>query len=252
MKKNNLEFYDLNAECWWDENAKIYALHHLNQPRFQFFDRYINNWEGLNVLDVGCGGGFSCEFMAKRGAIVSGVDQSQKCIEIAKAHANNHNLQIDYQYGFAEELPYQDKTFDVVICVDVLEHVEDIKKVIAEIYRVLKPNGLFCFDTINKTFKSKLIMIWLLENILNKIPRGIHDWEKFIKPEDLTSLIKETGFNKVEIKGFNIFGESLYQNILDYFYYQKTKNFIISISDNTSVMYIGYAVKNTNIISIND
>ncbi|MCU0538166.1 MAG: methyltransferase domain-containing protein [Hydrococcus sp. Prado102] len=87
MKKNDLQFYELNADKWWDENAKIYALYHLNKPRFEFFDRYVSNWQGLKALDVGCGGGFSCEFMAKRGVIVSGIDRSQKCIEAARKHS---------------------------------------------------------------------------------------------------------------------------------------------------------------------
>jgi 2-polyprenyl-6-hydroxyphenyl methylase/3-demethylubiquinone-9 3-methyltransferase len=80
MKKNDLEFYDVSAENWWNTDAKIYALYHLNQPRFAFFDRYVSDWKGLTALDVGCGGGFSCEFMAQRGVAVSGIDQSAKCM----------------------------------------------------------------------------------------------------------------------------------------------------------------------------
>jgi len=241
--KNDLEFYNLNAECWWDENAKIYALNHLNQPRFSFFDRYVTQWQGLKVLDVGCGGGFSCEFLAKRGAIVSGIDQSQNCIAAAKEHADQHGFSIDYIYGFAENLPYKSNYFDAVICVDVLEHVTDVNKVIAEIYRVLKIGGYFFFDTINKSFKSKVVMIWLLEDILRQIPRGIHDWEKFIKPEDLVELMQKQGFIDFDIKGFNVLGETIQENIQSYLYYRKNKNFRITISDNTSIMYIGKAVK---------
>lgn len=246
MKRNDLNFYDLNAECWWDEDAKIYALNYLNQPRFNFFERYVEQWQGLKVLDVGCGGGFSCEFIAKQGAIVSGVDQSKKCINKAVEHAAMQQLKIDYQHGFAENLPYLSNTFDVVVCVDVLEHVANISKAISEIYRVLKPNGFFFFDTINRTFKSKVVMIWLLENVLREIPCGIHDWQKFVKPEELIGLMKKTGFIDFEMKGFNIFGESLYKNVLAYVYYRQNKNFRISISDKLSVMYIGKAVKAEN------
>lgn len=243
MKKNDLEFYDLSADDWWKEDEKIYALYHLNQPRFEFFDCYVPNWQGLKALDVGCGGGFTCEFMAQRGVIVSGIDQSVKCITKAQEHALISKLQIDYQHGFAEKLPYGDRTFDVVVCVDVLEHVADLCKTLKEIYRVLKPNGLFFFDTINRNFKSKLIMIWLLENILQEIPCGIHDWKRFIKPEELIDLMHAHGFTGIEIKGFNIFGESLYHNLLSYIHYKKRKSFRIKISDNTSLMYIGKAVK---------
>lgn len=246
MKKNDLEFYDLSADNWWQEDAKIYALYHLNQPRFDFFDRYVRNWQGLKALDVGCGGGFSCEFMAKKGVRVSGIDRSIKCIIKAQAHAAISGLEIDYRQGLAEQLPYSDNTFDVVICVDVLEHIVSLNRVISEIYRILKPQGLFFFDTINRNFKSKVIMIWLLENILREIPRGIHDWQKFIKPEELTSLLNKTGFNSIDVKGFNLFGETLYHNIIAYLYYKQTGSFKAKINTNTSLMYIGKAVKNNN------
>ncbi|MDJ0715400.1 MAG: bifunctional 2-polyprenyl-6-hydroxyphenol methylase/3-demethylubiquinol 3-O-methyltransferase UbiG [Prochloraceae cyanobacterium] len=242
-KRNDLEFYDRVADQWWDDRAKIYALHHLNLPRFQYFDRYITNWDGLKVLDVGCGGGFTCEFLAARGAIVSGIDQSQNCIAKAREHAQKNSLTIEYKNSESENLPYEDSSFDAVICVDVLEHVSDLKQSILEIDRVLKPGGFFGFDTINRTFKSKLIMIWLLEDILRQIPQGIHDWEKFIKPEELTQLLQENNLGKIDIKGFNIFGESLLDNISTYFYYQKTKGFQININNDLSVMYIGKAEK---------
>ncbi|MBD2743810.1 3-demethylubiquinone-9 3-O-methyltransferase [Coleofasciculus sp. FACHB-1120] len=243
MKKNDLKFYDLSADRWWQEDEKIYALYHLNQPRFDFFDRHVSNWQGLQALDVGCGGGFTCEFMAKRGVKVSGIDQSAKCIQQAQDHASLSGLQIDYQHGYSENLPYRANTFDIVVCVDVLEHVADLRQTISEIHRILKPNGLFLFDTINKTFLSKFIMIWLLENILQEIPRGIHDWNQFIKPQELTTLMHSQGFSSIEIKGFNIFGESIYKNLLAYIYYKKTGKFQVGISNNISVMYIGKALK---------
>jgi 2-polyprenyl-6-hydroxyphenyl methylase / 3-demethylubiquinone-9 3-methyltransferase len=243
MKKNDLEFYDVSADNWWQTDAKIYALYHLNQPRFEFFDRYVNNWQGLKALDVGCGGGFSCEFMAKRGVVVSGIDQSVKCIKAAQAHAAMSKLKIDYRYGFAEKLPYEDNTFDIVICVDVLEHVADIQKTLLEINRVLKPEGILFFDTINRNFQSKVVMIWLMENILREIQRGIHDWKKFIKPEELTQLMYQSGFFDIEIKGFDIFGDVLKLNFLNYREYKKNGTIKVKINDNTSIMYIGKAVK---------
>ena len=244
--RNDLQFYDQSAGQWWHPNAKIYALHHLNPLRFEYFDRHIANWQGLKVLDVGCGGGFSCEFMAARGTQVFGIDQSQKCIAIAQAHAACNGFEIDYQTGFAECLPYTTNYFDIVICVDVLEHVGDLKQTVAEIYRVLKPGGVFCFDTINRTFKSQLIMIWLLEEIIQEIPRGIHDWKKFIRPEELTSLMQHNGFMNVEVKGFNLFGNTVLNYLTAYWRYKKTGGFSVSINDNTSVMYIGKAQKRGN------
>ncbi len=243
MKKNDLDFYDLSAENWWKTEEKIYALYHLNQPRFDFFDRYITDWQGLKALDVGCGGGFSCEFMAKRGVVVSGIDQSAKCIKTAQEHAIFCNMEIDYQPGFAENIPSYDNTFDVVICVDVLEHVADLHKTILEIYRVLKPQGFFFFDTINRNFRSRLVMIWLLEYLLREIPQGIHDWNKFIPPQELTRVMKKNGFTNIDIKGFDLFGNTLPQNILSYLRYKITGGFEGKISDDTSLMYIGKAIK---------
>lgn len=242
-QKNDLTFYDLSAAHWWEKTAKIYALYHLNSFRFDYFARYQPHWQDLKVLDVGCGGGYSCEFMAALGAVVSGIDQSQNCIAKATEHAANKGFAINYRQGWAENLPYPDNSFDVVICVDVLEHVTALKPTIAEIYRVLKPGGFFGFDTINRTFKSKLIMIWLLENILQEIPQGIHDWQKFIKPEELTNLLEQTGFYQVEMSGFNLFGTTLLEQLKAYWRYQKTKDFSIKIDSDTSVMYIGKAQK---------
>ena len=243
VKRNDLEFYDRSAGQWWQPDAKIFALYHLNPLRFEYFDRHIANWQGLKVLDVGCGGGFSCEFIAARKAQAFGIDQSQNCIAIAKAHAAGSGLEIDYQSGTAECLPYPANSFDVVLCVDVLEHVADLKQAIAEIHRVLKPGGVFFFDTINRTFKSQLIMIWLLEEILQEIPRGIHDWKKFIKPEELIDLMQHNGFINFEFKGFNLFGDKVWEHLVAYWRYKKTGDFSVSINDNTSVMYIGKAEK---------
>lgn len=242
-QRNDLAFYDLIADQWWNQTAKIYALHHLNPPRFQYFDRHISDWNGLTVLDVGCGGGFSCELLAMRGAIATGIDQSSNCIAKAQKHAAMRQLAIAYQHGCAESLPYLDNSFDVVLCVDVLEHVANLQQTLWEIHRVLKPGGTFCFDTINRTLKSRLIMIWLLEDLLREIPCGIHDWQKFILPKELIHMMQRIGFQEIEIKGFNVFGETILDNITAYLHYRKTGGFQISINEDVSVMYIGKAKK---------
>lgn len=195
---------------------------------------------------------FPALFMAHRGVRVSGIDQSLKCIIKAQDHAAISGLEINYEQGFAEKLPYADNTFDIVTCVDVLAHVADLQKAIAEIHRVLKPQGLFFFDTINKNIKSKLVMIWLLENVLREIPRGIHDWQKFIKPEDLTDSLHKNSFTSIEIKGFDLFGETLHRNIFAYIHYKKTGGFQAKINNNTSLMYIGKAVKAEEGLGVRD
>ncbi len=251
MKKNDLEYYDLNADKWWKEDETLHLSNHLNKSRFEFFERYVPNWKGIKVLDIGCGGGLACEFLAKRGANVSGIDLSLNSIKVAQEHAKKSNLQIDYQCGVAEDLPYEENTFDVVVCFDVLEHVEDWEKVICEIYRVLNKNGIFLFDTINKTFKSKFIMIWLLEDILKQIPRGLHDWNKFIKPQELIDVMQKNGFVDIVIKGFDLTGGTNFRTLRDIVLRGlnnprkdgELELFEIQINEDTSVSYIGKAVK---------
>ena len=115
MERNNLAFYDQQAAQWWNETATIFPLSKLNPLRFQYFARVISQWHGLNVLDVGCGGGYTCEFLAQRGAIVTGIEPSAACIEVAKRHAAAMGLAIDYHEGEGESLPLQCDRFDIVI-----------------------------------------------------------------------------------------------------------------------------------------
>jgi 2-polyprenyl-6-hydroxyphenyl methylase/3-demethylubiquinone-9 3-methyltransferase len=228
--KNDLEQYNKQGSTWWNPNGPFYVLKSMNEPRFKFFDKFISSWRDLNVLDIGCGGGFTCEFIAKKGATVSGIDLSDVSIEAAKIHAKESDLIIDYRGGTAENLPYEDDRFDVITCIDVLEHVEDVAKVIAEVKRVLKPGGVFLFDSINKTFKSKLIMIWLLEYIKKEIPKGTHDWNMFINPFQMTGYLEKKGFKNIELAGFDVKG-------ID----SNNKRIVAEINGNLSVMYLGKA-----------
>ena len=143
----------------------------------------------------------------------------------------------------AEALPWEDSSFDVVVCVDVLEHVKNPRQAIAEIARVLKPGGLFCFDTINRTVRSRLIMIWLLENLLGQIPQGIHDWRKFITPQELAHWSRQADLENIQISGFNLFGSTVADHIAAYRHYQRTGDFQVRFDDDTQVMYIGTAIK---------
>ena len=251
MTRNDLEYYDLNADKWWKEGEALYLSNYLNKSRFEFFESYVPNWQGIKVLDIGCGGGLACEFLAKRGAYVSGIDLSLNSIKAAQEHAKKSHLQIDYQCGVAENLPYEKNKFDIVVCFDVLEHVEDWQKVIREIYRVLNQNGIFLFDTINKTFKSKLIMIWLLEDVLKQLPRGLHDWNKFIEPQKLIDVMEKAGFGDVVVKGFDLTGGTNFKTLRDIVLRGlskpredgKVELFEIKINQDTSVWYIGKALK---------
>lgn len=241
MERNNLAFYDQQAAQWWNETATIFPLSKLNPLRFEYFDRVIPQWQGLRVLDVGCGGGYTCEFLAQRGAMVTGIDRPAACIEAAQCHAEAMGLTIDYQVGMGETIPFEDDCFDVVVCVDVLEHVKSPAATVTEIGRVLKPEGLFCFDTINRTWQSRWLMIWLLEDVLRQIPRGIHDWHKFVTPKELCELLMQAGFSDVTMRGFNLFGHNPLAQMANLIHFWKTGGFRVQFDDNTRVMYIGTA-----------
>ncbi len=244
MQRNNLSFYDQWADRWWDKNATVAPLDRLNPLRFQFFDTYTPDWKGLKVLDIGCGGGFTCEFLAKRGALVTGLDLSSACIEAANRHARETGLSIHYQQGKGEALPFEPEAFDVVVCVDVLEHVDSPAQTIAEVSRVLKPSGQFCFDTINRTWQSKLVMIWLLEDILRQIPQGIHDWRKFVTPAELTEILSEQCLQALSIDGFDLFGSGIlgkWQRLREYW---RSGQLQVSFKQKSDrIMYIGIAQK---------
>jgi len=240
MQRNNLSYYDQWASQWWQANATVAPLNRLNPLRFQFFDQYVPNWKGLKVLDVGCGGGFTCEFLAARGAHVTGIDQSTSCIAAAKQHAEEENLNIDYHQGYSENLPFNDATFDIVVCVDVLEHVADVPQTIFEISRTSKPNGLVFFDTINRTWQSKLVMIWLLENTLRQIPCGIHDWRKFITPTELSELLLKNNIQPTHITGFDLFGKGLLGKWQSLQRYWQSGQFEVNFGQESDrIMYIG-------------
>jgi 2-polyprenyl-6-hydroxyphenyl methylase/3-demethylubiquinone-9 3-methyltransferase len=229
---NDLQMYDERAADWWTPGAPFNALKTFNAPRFAFFDRFLTEWQGAAVLDVGCGGGLSCEFLAARGALVSGIDLSSKSIAAAAAHAGQQGYAIDYRQGRAEQLPYGDLQFDVVVCVDVLEHVSDLRQTLREIHRVLKPGGWFFFDTLNRTWKSRIVMIWLMEYLLRKIPQGLHDWKLFIKPVELRQHLANAGFPEPVLQGFDFRG-------ID----PQTGEARVSINDDLSVFYIGTVQK---------
>ncbi|MEM9979790.1 MAG: bifunctional 2-polyprenyl-6-hydroxyphenol methylase/3-demethylubiquinol 3-O-methyltransferase UbiG, partial [Cyanobacteria bacterium P01_D01_bin.2] len=179
--------------------------------------------------------------LAQRGAMVTGIDPSAACIEAAKRHAETMGLSIDYQVGAGESLPFRDGCFDVAICVDVLEHVHSPAATVTAISRVLRPGGLFCFDTINRTWQSRWLMIWLLEDLLRQIPRGIHDWHRFVTPGELHQLLTQTGFGEVTIQGFDLLGRTPQAQITNLIHFWKTGEFQVQFDDDTRVMYIGTA-----------
>lgn len=191
--RNDLTIYNQVAEQWWSDDIRwVRTLKNLVPGRLSWMDRQID-WAGKRVLDLGCAGGFMAEALVDRGALVTGIDPAQGAIAAARAHAAQTGRRIDYDIGVGEALPYADQGFDAVVCVDVLEHVEDLQQVIHEVARVLRPGGLFLFDTINRNPWSRLATITVAEDILRLLPRGTHDPALFIKPAELRHAMTTAG-----------------------------------------------------------
>ena len=193
-QRNDLGIYDIHAAHWWDGSVRwLRTLQNLVPARLAYFDT-ITQWPGKSVLDLGCGGGFMAEALASRGAKVTGIDPASAAIAIATQHAAAMGLDIRYVQGEGEDIPLSDGCMDIVVCVDVLEHVADVDRVLGEIARVLKPGGMFLFDTINRSWLARLVIVVLAESVLLLLPRGTHDPSKFIRPRDLTAKLTELGF----------------------------------------------------------
>ncbi|MEM9912755.1 MAG: bifunctional 2-polyprenyl-6-hydroxyphenol methylase/3-demethylubiquinol 3-O-methyltransferase UbiG [Pseudomonadota bacterium] len=191
--RNKQEIYDDAASSWWSDNIRwVRTLKNLVPARFSFFDRFAD-WSGKDVLDLGCAGGFMAEALAERGARVTGIDPAAEALAVAKSHARAMGLEIRYDAGVGEALPYNHASFDHVICVDVLEHVSDLTKVLAEITRVLRPGGLFLYDTINRNTIARLATITIAEDSLGLLPKGTHDPALFIKPAELVFGMENAG-----------------------------------------------------------
>lgn len=191
--RNDLTIYDNVATNWWSDDIRwVRTLKNLVPGRLAWFDRHVD-WDDRAVLDLGCAGGFMAEALAKRGANVTGIDPAAQAIAAARAHAAEGDLEINYDVGVGEKLPYEDARFDVVICVDVLEHVDDLCEVLSEVARVLKPGGLFLFDTINRNPLSRFVAVTVAEDFLRLLPRGTHDPALFIRPSELSTALENMG-----------------------------------------------------------
>jgi 2-polyprenyl-6-hydroxyphenyl methylase / 3-demethylubiquinone-9 3-methyltransferase len=191
--RNDLTIYDKVADRWWSDDIRwVRTLKNLVPGRLSWMDRQID-WRGKDVLDLGCAGGFMAEALGDRGATVTGIDPAAEAIAAARVHATQTGRNIRYDVGMGEALPYPDTAFDAVVCVDVLEHVQDLSRVMAEVARVLRPGGLFLFDTINRNPLARLATITMAEDILRLLPKGTHDPEMFIKPQELRTAMTAAG-----------------------------------------------------------
>lgn len=196
------------SDTWWDDNGLLSLLKWVVNPwRVPYFQRILLQLKidpnRKRALDVGCGGGLLAEEFAAMGFEVTGIDPSDKSLEAARAHAARCGLSIDYRLGYGDKLPFEDESFDVVYCCDVLEHIRDWDAVIGEIARVLKRSGVFFYDTINRTLYSKLTSIKIVQDweYTRILPPRLHVWEMFITPDELKISLERHGMQNKEIVG---------------------------------------------------
>jgi 2-polyprenyl-6-hydroxyphenyl methylase/3-demethylubiquinone-9 3-methyltransferase len=237
VNKKEIDKFSKMANEWWDPEGKFKPLHKFNPTRIKYIkENIINNFKlknkfrplsGINILDIGCGGGLLSEPMSRMGANVTGIDASDKNIKIAKLHSKKNKLKINYLCSSPEKLKIT-KKFDVILNMEIVEHVEDIDFFLKSCSKLLKKNGLMFVATINKTLKSYIFAIVGAEYVLRWLPIGTHEWEKFVKPEDLKKILMkyDLSLNKLEGMNFNIIKDEW------------------SISRDLSVNYIAKFIKN--------
>ena len=230
VQKSEIGHFSKDAPHWWDENGPFAPLHRLNPARLSYIkaqicthygrdEKALKAFEGLSVLDIGCGGGLVCEPMARLGANVTGIDADAVAIEVAREHAAQSGLEIDYQSTSAEELlslhsprkrgPSEDPrfrgedsgVFDVVLALEIIEHVANPQEFVRTCARLVKPGGLVVFSTLNRTPKSFALGIIAAEYLLRWVPRGTHHWKQFIKPSELTKYARNSGLIVNNING---------------------------------------------------
>lgn len=203
------------SDFWWDEDGPMAALHRINPVRISFilegickhFRRNPNENQplsGLKILDIGCGAGLLCEPLTRLGASVSGIDAAKESIMAAVKHANEANLNINYQHSVVEEI--YNESWDIVLAMEVIEHVPNIDKFVTDAIKLVNKGGLFFGATINRTIPALLLGIGLAEYILSWVPRGTHKWQNFVKPSEFSSSLRKANFDITNLTGvtFNL------------------------------------------------
>jgi 2-polyprenyl-6-hydroxyphenyl methylase/3-demethylubiquinone-9 3-methyltransferase len=204
--------FEALAERWWDPAGEFRPLHRLNPTRLEFVrDRAVAHWRrnpkaerplaGLTLLDVGCGGGLLSEPMARLGAEVTGIDAGAANIEAARRHAAKSGLAIDYRHALAEDLARAGERFDVVLNMEVVEHVADVTAFLEACAALVRPGGIMVTATLNRTAKSFALAIVGAEYVLRWLPRGTHDWRRFLRPSELAARLRASGLVVVETAG---------------------------------------------------
>ena len=238
VDKIEVEKFSKMAQDCWDPNGKFKPLHVFNPTRISFIkDKLISHFElnpnnekpleKLKILDIGCGGGLLCEPLSRLGAAITGIDASNDNIEVAKLHSKEMNLNIEYIFCSPENLSFKDE-FDVILNMEVIEHVSDVNMFIQNCSKLIKENGIMFVATINKNLKSYLLAILGAEYILKWLPIGTHDWNKFLTPEHLEIIARKNNFSSDEAIGIKY-------NLLSKKWFK---------SNDTSVNYISTFLRN--------
>jgi 2-polyprenyl-6-hydroxyphenyl methylase/3-demethylubiquinone-9 3-methyltransferase len=207
-----VERFSRMADQWWDPAGKFAPLHRLNPVRIGYVrDRAVAHWrrdahsaaplQGLRLLDVGCGGGLLCEPMARLGADVTGIDAAAANIAVADLHARGQGLSVHYSQGTAENLALSGGQFDIVLALEIVEHVADVDLFLRSCGRLVKPGGLLFLSTLNRTAKAWALAIAGAEYLLGWLPRGTHDWRKFLRPAEVVHGLRDSGVDVQEIVG---------------------------------------------------
>ena len=197
-----IEKFQSIASRWWDPQSEFKPLHEINPLRADYIEQRTGTLAGKKILDIGCGGGILTEAMALRGAIVTGIDMGEMALKVAKMHLHESKLKIDYQMITAEQFAQQNPgEFDIVTCLEMLEHVPDPASIVAAAASLLKPGGQLFFSTINRNPKAFVLAILGAEYILNMLPKGTHEYKKFIKPSELASAVRANQMEVLDITG---------------------------------------------------
>jgi 2-polyprenyl-6-hydroxyphenyl methylase/3-demethylubiquinone-9 3-methyltransferase len=212
VDNHEIERFTALAEEWWNPNGKFCVIHKFNPVRRDFiisriaehFARDVSGafpFAGITVLDVGCGAGLLCEPLADRGAKVVGIDATTRNIEIARWHAVQSNLLIDYRHCLTEDVKQTGQRFDVVLNTEVVEHVTDPHRLLADCSKLVKPGGIMIVATLSRTLKSYLLAIVGAEYVLKWLPKGTHDWKRFLRPKEISNMIEPYGLETVLVTG---------------------------------------------------